>query len=165
MVDVVYSSKQQQQVVWPRMSFIFFFVKLNSLLCFSLFRIIFCPRSTQQTLCHRLSSHTILMHPHHCLRLSFLQVPLIWTSRLLTLALLSPAFIERRQFRMKHLSLTNPSTIMCLVLMKNPRSKSLNRPESFPTQFLWGQCVFFTILSRFLTYYYFSFSLVNVIAR
>jgi len=122
--------------------FYLFLCKINSLLCFSLFRIIFCPHGTRQTSCHRLSSHTILMHPHRCLWLSFLQVPLIQTSCLLTLALLSPAFIEHHQFRMKHLSLANPSTIVCLVLTKSPRSKSLNRPESFLTQFLWGQCVF-----------------------
>jgi len=122
--------------------FYLFLCKINSLLCFSLFRIIFCPRGTRQTSCHRLSSHMILMHPHRYLRLSFLQVPLIRTSCLLTLALLSPAFIEHRQFRMKHPFLANPSTIVCLVLMKSPRLKSSNRPESFLTRFLWGQCIF-----------------------
>jgi len=131
---------------------------------FFFFRIIFCPRGTQQTLCHCLSSHTILMCPRHYLRLSFLQVPLIQTSRLLTLALLSPAFIECHQSRMKHPFLANPSAIVCLVLTKSLRSKSLNWPESFPTRFLWGQCVFLPFYLDFLTYYYFSFSLVNVVA-
>jgi len=144
--------------------YLFLLCKINSLLCFSLFRIIFCPRGTRQTSCHRLSSHMILMCPCHYLRLSFLQVPLIRTSCLLTLALLSPAFIECHQFQMKHPFLANPSAIMCLVLTKSPRSKSSNRPESFPTQFLWGQCVFLLCYLDFLTYYYFSFSLVNVVA-
>jgi len=126
--------------------FYLFLCKINSLLCFSLFRIIFCPRGTRQTSCHRLSSHMILMHPCCYPQLSFLQVPLIQTSRLLTLALLSPAFIEHRQFRMKHPFLANPSAIVCLVLTKSLRSKSLNQPESFPTLFLWGQCVFLLFL-------------------
>jgi len=144
--------------------FYLFLSKTNSLLCFSLFRIIFCPRGTQQTSCHRLSSHTILMRPRRYPRLSFLQVPLIRTSRLLTLVLLSPAFIERRQFRMKCPFLANPSAIVCLVLTKSLRSKSSNRPEFCPTRFLWGQCVFLLFFNLdFLTYYYFSFSLVNVV--
>jgi len=142
--------------------FYLFLCKIDSLLCFSLFRIIFCPHGTQQTLCHCLSSCTILMHPHHRLWLSFLQVLLVRTSCLLTLVHLPPAFREHCQFRTKHLSLTNPSATVCPALTKSPRSKSSNQPESFPTWFLWGQCVFLTPLSRFLTYY-FSFSLVNVI--
>ena len=51
------------------------------------------------------------MRPRRYPRLSFLQVPLIRTSRLLTLALLSPAFIERRQFRMKCPFLANPAVV------------------------------------------------------
>jgi len=78
--------------------FYLFLSKINSLLCFSLFRIIFCPRGTRQTSCHRLSSHMILMRPCRYPRLSFLQVPLIWTSHLLTLALLY-IFLFRCQSR------------------------------------------------------------------
>jgi len=123
--------------------FYLFLCKIDSLLCFSLFRIIFCLCGIWQTSCHRLSSRMILMHPHHCLQLSFLQVLLIRTSCLLTLAHLSPAFMEHRQFQMKCLSLANPSAIMCPALMKSLRSKLSNQPESFLTQFLWGQCIFF----------------------
>ena len=71
--------------------------------------------------------------------------------------------LEHHQFRTKCLSLANPRAIMCPALTKSPRSKLLNWPESFPTQFLWGQCIFL-LFSRFLTYY-FSFSLVNIIVH
>jgi len=122
--------------------FYLFLCKIDSLLCFSFFRIIFCPHGTQQTLCHCLSSCMILMHPHHCLWLSFLQVLLVQTSCFLTLVHLSPAFGECHQSWTKCLSLTDPSTTMCPALMKSPRSKLSNWPESFPTWFLWGQCIF-----------------------
>jgi len=140
LLQVTAASCMTSYVIYP------FLCKINSLLCFSLFRIIFCPHGTRQTLCHCLSSHTILMHPRHYPWLSFLQVPLIRTSRLLTLALLSPAFIEHCQFQMKRPFLANPSAIVCLVLMKSLRSKSSNQPEFFLTWFLWGQCIFLLFL-------------------
>ena len=137
----------------------FFFCKIDSLLCFSLFRIIFCLCGTRQTLCHHLSSRTILMHPHCCLQLSFLQVPLIWTSHLLTLAHLHrtpsisnemPVPRQSKRYRVpssdkeSKVEIVEPARVLSNTVLVGPVRIS------------------FALLSRFLTYY-FSFSLVSVV--